>query len=127
MRSLGIAVVVALAACHPKVDPMAQPAPTGTIAGKVHFTGTPCQSPGGPSCEGPRAGYEVVVLAKDGTTVVARATTDQTGAYTVEVPAGEYTILTAAGLPVIPKKRNDVTVTAGAVATLDLNVDTGIR
>jgi len=122
-----ILVVCALAACHTKQDPMPPAAKPGTIAGKVSFVGTPCQTPGGASCDGPRAGYEVVVLAKDGTTVVAKTTSGQDGAYTIEVPPGDYTILTEAGLPAVPKKRNDVTVTSGAVATLDLTIDTGIR
>jgi hypothetical protein len=126
--ALLVIVACTLGACHTTPEPMPPAADRpGTITGKVTFAGTPCQTPGGASCEGPRADYEVIVLAKDGTTVIGKTRTDQTGSYTIEVPAGEYTILTPAGLPLIPKKRNDVTVTAGAVATLDLRVDTGIR
>jgi hypothetical protein len=125
-NAFSLIVLLALAACQPKMDPQMPAAQPGTLSGKVTFVGSPCQAPGA-GCDGPMAGYDVVVLAKDGATVVAKTKTDATGAYTVEVPAGEYTILTPAGLPMIPKKRNDVTVGAGAVATLDLTVDTGIR
>lgn len=99
---------------------------TATLSGAVHTTGAACAQPK-PGCEGPAAGYEVVVLAKDGTTVVAKTKTDAEGHYTVMVPGGDYTIITQAGMTKAETKRNDVTVAANAAATLDLSVDSGAR
>lgn len=119
-------IVLLLAACAHSAPPPVPPA-TATIAGTVHFVGTPCESPA-PGCDGPLANYTVAILAADGTTIVAKATTDATGHYTASVPAGSYAIMTEAGAgKPQPMKRNDVTVAAGATSTLDLTVDTGVR
>lgn len=117
-------VIVALAACHSK--PIVEhPAPPATVAGMVHFVGTPCVQPGR-GCDGPMAGYKIEVRAKDGKTVVASATTGEDGRYSLTVPAGDYTIITHTGLPPADQ-RHDFTAPAGETATVDLEIDTGVR
>src|SRR5262245_45071045 len=117
-------VLLVLAAC-PSKPIVEHPAPPATVAGLVHMTGTPCQQPG-PGCEGPLAGYKVEVRAKNGTTVVATATTGDDGRYALTVPTGDYTILTKCCIP-NRDVRNDFTAPAGETTTVDLNIDTGIR
>ena len=121
MKKLLLAIV--LAGC-PAQKPPQRPVPVSvTLSGKVHQVGPACQ--GGKECDGPAIDYEVVILAKDGKTEVARAKTDATGAYNVQLPAGEYTVVTPAGMQ--QTKRNDVTLVAGTPATLDLELDSGAR
>lgn len=120
-------LVVAVGACHHEPKPKPVPVPKqGTLSGTVTMTGTPCADPA-PGCEGPAADYEVVVMAKDGTTIVAKAKTDASGTYTIDVPSGDYTIFTPAGPTDAEKKRNDITVNSEAPAKLDLKIDTGVR
>lgn len=125
MRTL-LLLATLLAGCSPRPAP-SHPLPIAkaTLGGKVHAVGTPCNQPG-PGCDGPAVDYEVIVLAKDGTTQIAKVKTDATGAYTVALPGGEYTVITPAG-PNGQTRRNDVAVVAGATATLDLDLDTGVR
>jgi hypothetical protein len=121
--SLGLVFAIA---CHHPATPPAPPLPPASVTGIVHFMGTPCANPA-PGCDGPMAGYEVRVLAKDGKTLVASATTDAAGRYTVSVPAGDYTIFTQRGIRAEDLERHDLTVTSGATTTLDLTIDTGVR
>jgi len=118
-------LVVVVGACHHEPKPKPVPVPKqGTLSGTVTMAGPACAQPA-PGCNGPAADYEVVVMAKDGTTIVAKAKTDASGTYTIDVPTGEYTIFTPAGPT--EKKRNDITITSETPAKLDLNVDTGAR
>lgn len=117
--------IVLVAACHTTPKPKPVPVPkSGTLTGMVTMVGTACKDPM-PGCEGPAADYEVVLFAKDGTTIVAKAKTDAEGKYSLDVPSGEYTILTPAGPT--DKARNDIAVTGDAPAKLDLRIDTGVR
>jgi len=126
MKTITLLVLFATGCFH-EVDPPAPvPTATGTLTGVVHFVGMQCQQPG-PGCDGPMADYEVTILAKDGTTVVAKTKTDPTGVYTLALPAGDYTILTAAGIYPTDRRRNDATVTIGNTTKLDLTEDTGVR
>lgn len=130
--SLLLGFALALAACGGKPAPN-HPAPPGgadapgTLTGSVHFIGTPCPAPAEPPCDGPMRGYDVSVLAADGTTVVTTVTTGDDGTFTVELPAGDYVIVTPAGPMPTDQKRNAVTVAHDALAHLDLVVDTGVR
>src|SRR5256885_1638945 len=120
MQRFTMMLLLAAVACtHPPRRDIAKPvAAKGTISGSVHFVGTACETPA-PGCAGPMADYEVKILAKDGTTVVASTKSDASGHYTIEVPAGDYTIETQAGAQDTDKKKTDVTVAANATATLD--------
>jgi hypothetical protein len=131
-KAFALAIAFTLAACgskpaanHPQ-PPGGTDAP-GTLSGTVHFVGTPCPSPGRPPCDGPMPGYELTVLAADGTTVVTKTTTGDDGAFSLELPPGSYVILTQAGPRSTDQKRNEVTVARDALAHLDLTVDTGVR
>jgi carboxypeptidase family protein len=117
-------VLLVLAAC-PSKPIVEHPAPPATVAGMVHFVGTPCAQPG-PGCDGPMAGYKVEVRAKDGATVVATATTGADGRYSLTVAPGDYTIITKGGIPPTDQ-RHDFTAPAGETATVDLQIDTGVR
>jgi len=127
LKKTGFVLLFALG-CYRGKSPQPLPKPADAmVAGKVTFVGVPCpESSAEPTCDGPKVGYEVTVLAKDGTTVIAKATTDDAGMYTVKLPAGDYTIVTTGGIPPQPS-RHDFTVAAGATATMDLRIDTGIR
>ena len=133
MRTSMLLMLTLATACGGTPKPVADHATTtattvatATLSGAVHMSGAACAQPK-PGCEGPAAGYEVIVFAKDGTTVVAKTKTDAEGHYTVMVPGGDYTIITQAGTTRAETKRNDVTVAASAAATLDLSVDNGVR
>jgi hypothetical protein len=131
IRPFALALVLALAACGGKKPPNTTPpggtdAP-GTLSGTVHFVGTPCATPNGPPCDGIYPGYVVKVLAADGTTEVATATTGADGTFSLELPPGHYVILTQAGLQATDTKSTEVDVSRDALATVDLTVDTGVR
>jgi hypothetical protein len=118
-------ISIAVAACAHQA-PTTTPAPSGTLTGSVHFVGTPCEQPA-PGCDGPMTGYEVVVRSKDAKSIIATTKTDSTGHFAIALPAGEYTILTAAGMMKDDQQRTDVIVAAGGSIAVDLRVDTGVR
>jgi hypothetical protein len=114
--------------------------PPAASSSAVPFTGTgvsghatggptcPVERPGDPACAPrPVAGAVIVVRGADGAEV-ARATTDVTGLYQVALAPGDYTL--EAG-PVAgymsAQAPTPLTVTQGAVTTLDVAYDTGIR
>lgn len=101
------------------------PNAAGTLSGTVHFVGTPCSDPGPPPCDGPYADYEVVVYATDGTTVAGKAKTSAEGAFSLDLPAGMYVLLTPAGIT--EQQRTEVVISRDALAKVELRVDTGIR
>src|SRR5690349_3619416 len=121
---------LALAACGSKskapdtTPPGGKDAP-GTLAGTVHFVGTPCVSSEGPPCDGAYPGYEVSIFAADGTTLVTKTTTDADGAFSLELPPGDYVILTPAGPMPTDQKRTEVTISRDALQQVELVVDTG--
>jgi hypothetical protein len=130
MTRLSLLLLFAIGCYHDTTPAKpAPPQPTeqqGMLSGTVHFVGMACQNPG-PGCDGPLANYEVTILAKDGTTVVAKTTSDATGHFTVALPNGEYTILTPAGMAPTQTRRNDVAIAHSGNVTLDLTIDTGVR
>jgi Carboxypeptidase regulatory-like domain len=84
--------------------------------------------PPDPNCAPrPVVGARIAALDPSGS-VVAETTTDATGAFAIDLPAGDYTIQAdpAAGLMGTPEAV-PVTVAAGTTTTLDLAYDTGIR
>ena len=74
------------------------------------------------------AAREIVIFKKNGKTEVTRLEIGPDGVYRGELPVGTYVvdinrlgIDSAAGLP------QEITITAGAVVRLDVDIDTGIR
>lgn len=85
-------------------------------------------NPPDPSCA-PRPVVNAPISVLDGSgSSVASTTTDANGAFSLDVPAGEYTLVGGAveGLMGAPAP-TPVTVTDGLVTSVDLSYDTGIR
>ncbi len=125
-----MALAIALAACNGTTDSDDGDGPNlGTIAGTVFFTGVPCNPDEivGPPCSGRYPDYPVDVYRQERLTLAARTVADATGHYEVALPASAYVIFTQNGIRATDFARNEVTVVAGEVTTLDLTVDTGIR
>jgi hypothetical protein len=124
-------LVTALAACGAKQAPTATPpggtAATGTLAGDVHFVGTPCKDAAPPPCDGVYPDYEVVVYAADGKTVAGKARSGADGKFSLDLPQGKYVILTPAGPPPAEPRRVEVTINRDALSTIKLDIDTGVR
>jgi hypothetical protein len=125
-------LVTALAACGAKHAPIATPpggtAGSGTLAGDVHFVGTPCaEAKSTPPCDGAYPDYEVVVYAADGKTVVGKARSGADGKFSLGLPEGKYVVLTPAGPPPAEPKRTEVTVSRDALSTIKLDIDQGVR
>jgi hypothetical protein len=102
----------------------------GVLEGTVYFVGVPCPltyPPPGPPCDGPLPDFEVIVFHRDGSTEAAWTRTDERGDYRVVLPEGEYVILTQNGINELFIVINEATVASGAVTTLHLTIDTGIR
>ncbi len=127
-----IALVVATTAACGEGAPAATtvPAMTFAITGYAH-AGPTCpvlQDPPDPACaDRPVQDAGVLVLAADGT-VVARTVTQADGSFTVDVPAGSYTVVfqPVQGLigTAVPQ---EVVVVDGPVTGVDGAYDTGIR
>jgi len=133
-RSLTLTIALLLAACGGKqsTSPGNQTPPgganaTGTLSGSVSFVGKPCPQPGPPPCDGAYPDYEVVVYAADGKTAAGKAKTGADGKFTLDLPPGNYVILTPAGPMPDNQKRTELTVSRDALATVTLSVDTGVR
>ncbi|MFM2106556.1 MAG: Carboxypeptidase regulatory-like domain [Chloroflexota bacterium] len=126
---LALALVLVPVAC---VAPASTPGPAGTLAGRAE-AGPVCpveSVPPDPACAPrPVPGATVVVLDPDGREVV-RATTDETGAFAVELPAGDYLVT---GEPVeglmggAPPAVGATVVAGTATEPVVLAYDTGIR
>ncbi len=86
------------------------------------------KTPPDPSCADRPVGGAVVVVRTASGTEVARATTDAAGAFAATLPAGDYVIepQPVSGLMGTPAAQ-PVTVGTGAVTTVALVYDTGIR
>ena len=119
-------LLLALSACSPV------PRETGYLEGQVAIGPLePAMRVGEkPPTPAPEvyAAREIVVFRKNGKTEYTRFEIDSSGWYRGELPVGTYIvdinhlgIDTAEGLP------QEVTITAGAVIRLDIDIDTGIR
>jgi hypothetical protein len=127
-------VVTVVSESGPAVPPDAWPSPAGAgsagVAG-VALAGPVCpveRVPPDPACAArPVPGATVVIRDSSGSEV-ARTVTAADGSFFVELPAGEYTVepQPAAGLMGTASSQG-VTVADGAVATVQLDYDTGIR
>jgi hypothetical protein len=129
IRLVVLSVVVLLAACGGDGGVSTTVPGIFAVSGYAH-AGPVCPvetTPPDPLCEDRAvAGAVIRVLASDGS-VVAEATTEADGTFTVGLPAGEYTIVAQPvdGLLGTPAPI-ELTV-VGEVSGVDLAYDTGIR
>jgi carboxypeptidase family protein len=125
MRVVLIAsAVVLLSGCGP--HPVTVGTTNGTVAG--HVLAWPCApvERAGSPCPGRPAAHIEVDLVAQPSGVTTRVSTDAAGAYSVEVPAGTYSV-SLAGLRRLLHGPTTVAVRAGAVTTADFVFDSGIR
>ncbi|MEX0826185.1 MAG: carboxypeptidase-like regulatory domain-containing protein [Acidimicrobiia bacterium] len=129
IRFSALAIVMLIAACGGDGASSTTVAPTFAVSGYAH-AGPVCPvetTPPDPSCEDrPLGGAVVRVLDSDGA-VVAEATTAVDGTFTVQLPAGDYTVVAqpVEGLLGTPAAI-EITVVV-EVSDVDLAYDTGIR
>ena len=127
IRRLAVVGLVAtlLAACGPSSASV----PPGTgIHGTVTLGPTcPVEKVGEPPCVTPYAATLVITSAEDDS-VVARVSSGPDGAFSVDVPPGDYVINPEPGSNGLPFGQPvDVTVEAGAYTEIEVSYDTGIR
>jgi hypothetical protein len=129
IRVVAVSVVMLLAACGGDGGVSTTVAPTFAVTGYAH-AGPVCPvetTPPDPSCEDrPVSGAVVRVHDSEGA-AVAEAATAVDGTFTVELPAGEYTVVAqpVEGLLGTPPPI-ELTV-VGEISGVDLAYDTGIR
>jgi hypothetical protein len=126
-----LAILICFTACASKPAPTTTPPggsqASGTLSGTVSFVGTPCPEAKGPPCDGAYPDYEVVVYAKDGQTVAGKVKTGADGKFSLDLPAGDYVIVTPAGMTPDATKRTEVKISRDALSSVTLTVDTGVR
>jgi len=90
----------------------------GILSGNVTLAGGP------PTLVGPKVNYEVDVYATDGVTIIGKTLTDTNGYYSIQLPAGNYTIYA----PDYPTKQTHrVTVFSNKNTILNLVYGTGYK
>ena len=124
LLAVGLLAVV-LVACD--ASPASAPPGTG-IRGTVTLGPTcPVEQVGEPPCVTPYAATLVVTAAEDDS-VVARVSSGPDGAFSVDVPPGDYVIVPQPGGDPYPTGTPvEVTVEAGAYTEIEVSYDTGIR
>jgi hypothetical protein len=125
-RLLCIIVVLLITGCS------AAPKELGTLEGQVTIGPLqPVQREGEPQpTPGPEvyAARKIVVFAGDGKTVVAQVDIDNSGHYSITLPAGTYVIdINRAGIDRGIDLPTTVTILSGHATRLDVEIDTGIR
>jgi hypothetical protein len=101
--------------------PLVPAAAMGTVTGTVVIAPCrPVERAGDPPCP-PRPGIKVHFEKGPS---MAIAITDAAGAYSIRLPAGDYTVWAEGGMA---RATVHVSVQSGQTATLNLNVDSGIR
>ncbi|CAB4859008.1 unannotated protein [freshwater metagenome] len=122
--TLAIAASLALAGCGNSSTPAS---PLGVVVGTALAGPTcPVERPGDPLCA-PRPVTGTVELRQQDR-VVATAAIDTAGSFSATVPAGRYTVAVDVGSNLFPTcPAVEVTVVAGATATVEVQCDTGIR
>jgi hypothetical protein len=115
--------LLALGACGAPPYPGTQP--LGTVTG--HLLAWPCAPVeiAGSPCPGRPVPNLEVDFTRDGGGAGGSAVSDSTGAYSVTLLAGTYSVSLKSGRPM--KGPTKVTVTAGVVTTADFAFDSGIR
>ena len=124
---VGVVIVTAaltLGACMGESE---APVPRSGVEGTVTYGPLcPVALAGSPCPDRPWRG-KVRALGNDGVTVVGTVSTDQAGAFSMDLPPGAYFItpVTPDGPPTTKLRR--LTVTDGAYTSVELSVDSGIR
>ena len=131
--SVGLTVVLvmlfALAACGVS-GPGGSSAGQGTLVGDVSAGPTcPVQSTDHPCPPKPIANARVTIETPSGGAVVATATTDAQGHFSVSLPPGDYRVRVEPGNGGLPRQDQpqNVTIRAGATTSVRIQLDTGIR
>jgi hypothetical protein len=119
MRTALLLLLLLAAACG-AISPPSQGTVTGTV---VVSPCRPVERAGDPPCP-PQPGIAVHFQPTGGGSALS-ATTDSTGTYRVQLPAGDYQA--SAGGGIVPAQPKAVTVVAGGTVTLNFSVDSGIR
>ena len=103
---------------NPSPTPTATPAnlTIGTLAGTMNV-----QCDGSEQCDPQliRSAYDMALYQKDASEPFARWSTDQTGKYSVDAPAGNYTLKT---IPAIPGTEEQVTIKANSQSNVNLTI-----
>ncbi len=127
-----IALGLILTACAPQgigANPTSTTAALGTLTGDVVAGPTcPVQQAETPCPPKPVPDHQVTIKTPNGT-VVATATTDAQGHFSVSVAPGDYLVevSTGPGLGLRQTQPVQVTVVAGQSAYVKIELDTGIR
>jgi hypothetical protein len=129
IRLSALAVFMLLAACGGDGGASTTVAPTFAVSGYAH-AGPVCPvetTPPDPSCEDRPVGGAVIRVLDSAGVVIAEATAAVDGTFTVELPAGTYTLVAqpVEGLMGTPPPME--LVVQGDVDDVDLPYDTGIR
>jgi type 1 fimbria pilin len=122
--ALTVAAAFATTACGSPSN-TASPGGRGTLSGRVTSSPScPVEIAGSPCPPRPLA-IELVAVDASGE-IAARFTSNADGRFSVELPAGSYTIKPATQSR-LPSGEAKATVTAGRTTTADLALDSGIR
>ncbi|MFL7812906.1 MAG: hypothetical protein ACK2TT_00180 [Anaerolineales bacterium] len=119
-------LLISLSACHP------QPLEFGILEGQVSIGPLVPVVREGESEPTPApevyAVRQVVVYKKNGKTEVVRLEIGTDGVYRAELPVGVYLVdINHAGIDMAKGLPQEITITAGGVTRLDIDIDTGIR
>ena len=102
----------------------------GTLVGDVSAGPTcPVQSTDHPCPPKPVANARVTIETPSGSAVVATATTDAQGHFSVSLPPGDYRVRIEPGNGGLPRQDQptNVTIHAGETTSVKIELDTGIR
>jgi hypothetical protein len=98
----------------------------GVIVGQVKLGPIMPVCREGVPCDGVYKGAKVVVRARDGA-VASRATADDNGEFSADVPAGTYTVAIDVQGPLPSCSSAEATVAARSKARVAIDCDSGIR
>lgn len=102
----------------------------GTLVGDVSAGPTcPVESSDHPCPPKPVPNARVTIETPSGSAVVATATTDAQGHFSVSLPPGDYRVRIEPGKGGLPRQDQpeNVTIRAGATTSVKIELDTGIR
>lgn len=102
----------------------------GTLAGQVNIgPNCPVEQAGNPCTPFPQAytSRQVMIYKADGTTLMTTQNFDTKGNYNITLPVGTYVVKSRTGINLTAQTVGTVTVQNGQTATLNFNIDTGIR
>lgn len=126
IKIIAILFLLLLTACAP------QPAETGTLQGTVSVGPlSPVEIAGAPQPTPPHEVFTsrgLEIYPEGSAKLFTKLSFSTDGTYSVQLPVGNYTVqLPAGGIEFAKGLPSVVTIKAGEVTTLDINIDTGIR